>query len=452
MGRDDGTVTPAAKSVPKRSDAARSIDKKGYGLLVSGYSDMPDSPGMHLFRVRDGGRTIESRGSLAGVQSPSFSIIEKPYVYAASESSECGRLAAYIIEQDNAGEEGKTPVVSISLINTAEVDGEEATCYVLKHPTRGCLYGANYQSGSLMSCRIRPDGSLDKALPVVKHYGHGQRRDFDEPNFDRQLAAHVHSLSFVPGTELLAAVDLGLDCIVIYELGENGEITSSKGEPMVSRWIDSRYHASHPSDFQTSRAYGCEAVQENTNQEDAESTTALFETVPSAIVEAPLGSGPRILAYHPTKPFAAVICELSCEVILYRIGTDKRTWDAVVVYDLITGAQDAVEGAHETSTVPSLAAHLQFTPDGSYLYASTRGVDTITAFRFDAENCRLERIECYWTGGAEPRHFAISPDGAFMAVANQLTSNVVIFAIGKNGTLEWVNDFKCPSPSCVVWH
>ena len=77
----------------------------------------------------------------------------------------------------------------------------------------------------------------------------------------------MHSLSFVPGTRLLVAVDLGLDALVIYQVDACGMLAPTAAET----------------------------------------------------VRVPAGSGPRMVAYHPRLPMAALVNELACDVLVFRI-------------------------------------------------------------------------------------------------------------------------------------
>ena len=78
-------------------------------------------------------------------------------------------------------------------------------------------------SGSVACCALLDDGRLAAGVPSRRHEGRGLRDD-------RQEAPHVHSLSFVPGTRLLVAVDLGLDALVIYQVDACGMLAPTAAE------------------------------------------------------------------------------------------------------------------------------------------------------------------------------------------------------------------------------
>ena len=122
-------------------------------------------------------------------------------LFAAHELDSCGRMAAYAIEPDG----------SLTCRGACTAPYDAGTCFVLPDPNGRNLFGANYLSGSVACCALLDDGRLAAGVPSRRHEGRGLRDD-------RQEGPHVHSLSFVPGTRLLVAVDLGLDALVIYQV------------------------------------------------------------------------------------------------------------------------------------------------------------------------------------------------------------------------------------------
>ena len=88
------------------------------------------------------------------------------------------------------------------------------------------------------------------------------------------------------------------------------------------------------------------------------------------------GSGPRHMVFHPNGRHAYVINELNSTITAY-------------VYDLQLGVLEP----HQTlSTIPkgysglNIAADLHLTPDGSLLFGSNRGHDSIAGYEINQEN------------------------------------------------------------------
>ena len=101
-------------------------------------------------------------------------------------------------------------------------------------------------------------------------------------------------------------------------------------------------------------------------------------------------------------------------------------------------------------------AHIELSPEGTFLYASNRGEDTISVFSIEEDGAALELVECVSTQGLTPRFFTVvdMPDGGprFMYVLNQDSDEVVTLLVDRDrGTLTSTGiRTPCPSPACLV--
>ncbi len=320
---------------------------------------------------------------------------------------------------------------SLALVDARATSDDAGTCFVAVHPAGRALYGANYQSGSVGCCPLGRDGSLGAPFPSVHHGGHGA-------NPERQEAPHVHTLGFVPGTSQLVAVDLGIDALTRYRTMETGALALP----------------------------------------------------PLAVERVPAGSGPRIMAYHPRLPLAAVVDELANDVLVFHIGEAADVWTLLGRWDLLgrteedgappeteatapseaeataqaavvgrptraghpTGPAGGASGHDELSPArrTNLAAHGAFAPDGRRLYVSVRGGDLMVVFDLDREG-HATRRSAFPSGGRGPRHFSLSPSGELLAVANQDSGTVALFRLDSKDAPEEVARAEVPQASCVVW-
>jgi len=100
------------------------------------------------------------------------------------------------------------------------------------------------------------------------------------------------------------------------------------------------------------------------------------------------------------------------------------------------------------SAVSEIARH----PNGRWLYVGNRGHDSIAWYDIGPGG-QLTLNDTVPTQGRHPRHFAITPDGAAMLVANRDADNLVAFRIGSNGRPEpLARPFAgVPAPVCVRW-
>jgi 6-phosphogluconolactonase len=154
------------------------------------------------------------------------------------------------------------------------------------------------------------------------------------------------------------------------------------------------------------------------------------------------GAGPRHLDFHPTeKNVFALINESNSSMYLC-----KRTAD--------TGPFQLLDS---TSTLPadflgvSYCADVHFHPNGRFLYGSNRGHNSIVRYRVDLEKGQLTDAAYTPSGGAKPRNFMITPDGAWLLAANQDSGNITVFKIDPaTGALtQHGAAFAIPTPVCI---
>lgn len=421
-------------------------------MLVSGYTDSADDAGVLIFEVSTETGNASKVAQAAGVESPSFCQKASKRIYAASEMSNAGGLASFSVGEDR----------SLQLDGQVDFEGAAGTCFVLfdkDFPRR--IYGADYNSGSVSVAKLAENGTVSNDVSLIQHEGHSAPYRAGDPNADRQLGPHVHTLSIVPETDLLAAVDLGLDAIVLYRLDANGDVAVSPAPPRVSECDDSRTDIAirvdcgiritrSPTSGERSLLRPSESDEKfpvPPSESDDANAIAELPLVPAAIVEVPLHYGPRIVSYHPTRPLGALICELACKVLLYEIGNDGLDWKLLEEHDLVCGMPNIGRDGK-----PPLSAHCEFSSDGRFLYTSTRGTDQLTVFEVGDDD-HLLPIQTIYCEGDTPRHFALSPDESIMAVANQLSDNVSIFKRdAATGKLEAIGSAQCDiHPSCIVW-
>lgn len=426
-------------------------DQKLERFLVSGYTEHEGQPGIHCFETSSDGNVLFQKRALSGIASPSFCTLDGNQLYAASETKTQGGLAHCTIDDKVS-----------ALVDQIEFGPASGTCFVLKHPRAQRLYSANYDSGSVASCTLSNKGALERPVTIIQHRGQGAPREEADPHFDRQTAPHVHTLSFVPGTTLLAVVDLGLDLIAIYKTDAAGNIVDADGNPVLNIWPCSLGFPKSESNslFYRSRATSIETAYFELSDSSAHRLYCLERAIPNerakavaklplrpaAIVEVPLFTGPRIIAYHPSGNYAALVCELACELIVFRLEADGLIWNPIHCWDLLQDAPVLIAGS-----IPPLAAHCEFSDDGRFLYASVRGTDQIITFELD-QRCDLKAMHACSSNGGTPRHFAMSPDQKLMAVANQTGNNVSLFRRNTStGALEATATAACLAPSCIIW-
>ncbi len=206
---------------------------------------------------------------------------------------------------------------------------------------------------------------------------------------ERQEKPHIHSALPAPEGKRLLVADLGLDKLFQYEVGEKGKLSPYKLQPFVKTGD---------------------------------------------------GQGPRHFAFHPSGKWLYLVAELDLSLLVYR-------------YDRSLSRLEYLEEHSMRKEGPnSLAADVHVSPDGRFVYASVRGIDRIFYFSI-GKNGELKCEGDFSSGGREPRSFDLSPDGRFLAAANQHSGNVALFSLdGRTGAPEGLPlNFPVPGVSCVKW-
>jgi 6-phosphogluconolactonase len=209
---------------------------------------------------------------------------------------------------------------------------------------------------------------------------------------ERQREPHAHSVNLSPDNRFLLVTDLGLDQLLIYRLDQD------RGTLVLNN--------------------------------------------PAFAKLAP-GSGPRHLVFSKDGNFVYVINEMFCTVTVFRYDASHGSVSELqTLSTLDAGFKGEKSGAE-------IALH----PSGKFLYASTRGANTVALFVVDPVKGTLTAAGRFSTGGKTPRNFAIDPTGTYLLAANQDSNNIVEFRIDqKSGGLESTGAvIAAGAPVCIIF-
>ena len=240
---------------------------------------------------------------------------------------------------------------------------------------------ANYSSGSVAAIPIRKDGSVGESASFAQHEG-------SSVNPTRQAGPHAHAVSISPDSRFLIVPDLGLDKTFIYRL-------------------DAALSRIEPND-------------------------------PPFLRAAP-GSGPRHFAFHPKRPLAYLISELSNSVTALSWDTRRGSLEELQTLSNLP------EGFQGTNSTAEVVVH----PSGKFVYGSNRGHNSINVYAIQPDG-RLQVLENTSTAGRTPNNFAIDPTGRWLLAANQMSDNIVAFSIEGDGRLKPTGQtLGVDTPMCV---
>lgn len=275
-------------------------------------------------------------------------------------------------------------------------------------PETGALTFLNMKaSGGTDPCHLMPDRSgrnvlianfASGSVSVIRIEGDGslgEMADFvqhEGSSVDpkRQAGPHAHAVEIDAANRFVFVPDLGMDGIVIYAFdAATGKLTPNPRQNFI---------AAKP------------------------------------------GAGPRQLAFHPDGRFAYVINELNSTMTAYAYDAAKGTLSELQTLSTLP----ADFSGHST------CAEVQIAPSGKYLYGSNRGHDSLVAYAVGGDG-RLTLVGHEKTRGRIPRNFDISPDGKFLAAANQDTNDIVLFRLDERTGMPVAtgNVVQAGTPVCV---
>jgi 6-phosphogluconolactonase len=278
----------------------------------------------------------------------------------------------------------------------SQPSGGGGPCHVAVDSEGRVVLAANYGGGSVICVGLDDAG---RPRPVVAE---GERRGFLQHTFDRagtpgidprrQEKPHAHSVDVSRDGRFVVVCDLGVDQVFVHAL-------------------------------------------------DTRSATI----APHTAARAKAGAGPRHFAWHPGGRFAYAVNELDLTVTGFDYDAAKGTLTPIET--LSTLPADA--GDRTGFTAAEIAVH----PTGKFLYASTRGHDSIAIYAIDPTTGRLTFRAAEPVRGRIPRHFAIAPGGAFLLAAGQDSGTVAVFAIDQQtGDLTFTGTtIEVPAPVCVAF-
>ena len=253
---------------------------------------------------------------------------------------------------------------ALTLINQVKTLGEEPTHSSLSADER-YLFVANYgvHADPGGSLAVLPINAEGQLQPVTQMSSHPASK----VNPERQMSAHVHSVVSSPDGKFVYASDLGADKVFAYR-------------------YDPAANPEHP----------------------------LVAAEP-AFIELPPGSGPRHLLFSKDGKHAYLTTEMSAQVFVFDYDNGRLKQRQALELAKGMPAQNRAAGAVHASA------------DGKFLYVSNRGkANEILVFAINPDNGELSEIQRRSVDGDHPREFALSPNGKFLLIANQMSNAIVV--------------------------
>ena len=243
----------------------------------------------------------------------------------------------------------------------------------------------------------------DGVFSVIALDGNGQMKALSQrfafagvgTHPERQECSHIHSSILSPDERFIFVADLGLDRLVRYDC---------KREDMAKSIV-----------LDNETYFGVAG-----------------------------GSGPRHMHFSLDGRFLYVVQELSNEISVFD-------------YDAIDGSIQLVQ---TISTLPEdrpdvvhTAADIHVSVNGSFLYCSNRGHESIVCYTRDDKTGLLGVVGYFSCHGKHPRNFSLDAQGEWILIANADSDDVVICPIDKQtGAIGVpVHHVAIRQPVCICW-
>lgn len=309
--------------------------------------------------------------------------------------------------------------------------GLNSPSYLARHPRLPLLYAAerawsaeDKSQGALSTLSIKPDGTLE-----LLH------RRPSGGAFSAHLAVSPHgSLCALanplgPNLAVFALSDEGLpadpDCFAF--TGQGARPRQSAPWPH-SCWFDAA----------GKRMFACDLGLDQISIYDVATDDSRVSPAAFARAQVSSGAGARHMALRGDGRFAYVANELDGTISVFAIDDERGT--LTIVQTLPCAPQ------------PCQPCEIVCDAAGRHLYVTLRGPEAVAVFAIDAESGILVPRQMASCLGDTPRHIALSPDGTLALVSNQLSGQVMGFALGDGGRLTPTGLVICvPSPACVVF-
>jgi 6-phosphogluconolactonase len=323
-------------------------------LYVGTYTEGGHADGIHLVRFDTATGELRRGGVVDAGENPSFLAIHPRghTLYAVNETTEWeGKAAGGVTAFDVSPTTGE-----LTRLGQQSSEGG-APCYISVDRAGRLALVANYVGGSVAVLPI-VNGAIGKATHVVQHTGKG-------PNAERQEGPHAHCIVTDPSNRFALAVDLGVDRVLVYRLGDDGLLQHVAGG--------------------------------------------------DAVLAA--GAGPRHIAFHPSLPLVYVANELNSTVSSFRFDAVRGALSPVETNSTLPAGW----------TGTNYPADIHMAPSGRHLYLSNRGHNSIAVYSVAERTGSLAPEQHIATEGDWPRNFSLDPSGNWLLVANQRSGSVVVF-------------------------
>ena len=301
--------------------------------------------------------------------------------------------------------------------------GPEPSCLALD-PSRTHLYVCNEDDtaqGGVTAFTLQADGAIKKLNHQV-----GSDLGFTQ-------------VAVSPNGKFLAAAGYNGGSASVFPLSADGSVGAEADVMDFGANAETHYVAYDPTGkYLLATTKGTSAVQQLKLDEGGK----LSANVPPSVATA-AGVGPRHMTVHPNGKLVYVVTERGSTVISYKLSATGTLTPGATVSSVPTDYQGSNSGAH-----------VELSPDGSFLYVSNRGHDSVGVFKVNQDTGALTLVAHALTHSSSPHDFDIDAEGRTLITANRKGNSLTVFKIETDGTLTQLGE-PVPTrtePTAVLIH
>ncbi|WP_255484424.1 lactonase family protein [Granulicella sp. 5B5] len=311
------------------------------------------------------------------------------------------KAVLYAANESNAGNGAvsafklETHTAQLEAMGKVSTEGN-GPCYVSVDQDGRNAFAANYGGGSLAAFGLKGDGTVMEAPQMFACDGNAAC-GVTGPVAARQDKAHLHCAVVSPDNRYVLVCNLGEDAIEVFPL-------DSGGKPPLD----------------TPKRFAARA-----------------------------GSGPRHVVFHPNGRWVYCIHELDCTVDVYEWRVSHKDGGTL----MLLGGSTVQTVATGSSLDGNTACELVMSDRGKFVYANTRGENSLVVYRVNEKTGFLTEQQRVQTGGTVTRLIALDPSRKWLLCMNQGSSSVTVFShdekTGMLGAKPRV--FAADTPMCVAF-
>ena len=157
---------------------------------------------------------------------------------------------------------------------------------------------------------------------------------------------------------------------------------------------------------------------------------------PVSTARVPDGAGARHLTFSKDGRYVYCMNEMSATVSIFAYEDGQLFYLSDI----------SVKPAGFTGQGKGSA--IKLTMDGTHLYVSERGSETIALLRVDG--AVLTPLAHFETHGKEPRDFTLLKDERYAVCTNQFENSIALYRVNGDRTLVYLRSYELPAPLCAV--